>query len=403
MLTASISFACTTAVVSGKHTRDGRPLLWKHRDTWAIHNKIMQFHDGKYEYTGLVNSQDSLGKSVWIGFNSTGFAIMNSASYNLNNDSIEQSGLEGRIIKQALQNCSTVDEFEQMLNQLPKPTRLEANFGVIDGNGGAAYVELGNFNIVKVDANDPLVAPNGYLIRTNFSFSGEAGKGGGYIRYVTASKVFDEAVKNNELSAQAIIQHASRNLSHGLTGDDLHDYASLPADREKMVFFVDYIPRRGSSSSCVVEGVNTGEDPNLTTMWTVLGWPLASVCVPVFLTKDESVPTMLDYNASLGDAPLCHLALELKDRCYSYKWGTCSKYYVNINKLLNADGSGIMQKNQDVENNIFDMSYKLLARWREEGRSEKDIQPFYDSIDKILLKHFKQAFGLDTDESWLKR
>ena len=78
--------ACTTAVISGKHTKDGRPLLWKHRDTWAVNNKIMQFDDGKYVYTGLVNSKDSQGKSVWIGYNETGFGIMNSASYNLNND-----------------------------------------------------------------------------------------------------------------------------------------------------------------------------------------------------------------------------------------------------------------------------------------------------------------------------
>ena len=38
----------------GKYTKDGRPLLWKNRDTWAIHNKIMYFDDGKYEYIGLL-------------------------------------------------------------------------------------------------------------------------------------------------------------------------------------------------------------------------------------------------------------------------------------------------------------------------------------------------------------
>jgi len=112
------SFACTTAVVSGKYTKDGRPLLWKHRDTWSVHNQIVQFDDGKYKYIGLVNSQDSLGKSVWIGYNSTGFAIMNSASYNLNNDTIKQSGREGEIMKKALQTCATVDDFEKLLKKL---------------------------------------------------------------------------------------------------------------------------------------------------------------------------------------------------------------------------------------------------------------------------------------------
>lgn len=154
---------------------------------------------------------------------------MNSASYNLNNDTIKQSGLEGRIMKKALQTCATVDDFEKLLKKLPQPTRLEANFGVIDG------------------------------------------KGGGYIRYATANKVFDEAVKNNNLSAQSIIQKGSRNLTHSLTGTNLWNYASLKAGTRKMVFFYDYIPRKSSASSCVVEGVNAGENPALTTMWTVLG------------------------------------------------------------------------------------------------------------------------------------
>ena len=32
------SRACTSAIVSGAITRDGRPILWKHRDTSAGHN-----------------------------------------------------------------------------------------------------------------------------------------------------------------------------------------------------------------------------------------------------------------------------------------------------------------------------------------------------------------------------
>ena len=78
------SQACTTAIVSGKYTVDGRPLLFKHRDTGFLQNKLMYFSDGKYDYIATVNSVDKKGNEVWAGFNSAGFAIMNSEAYNLN-------------------------------------------------------------------------------------------------------------------------------------------------------------------------------------------------------------------------------------------------------------------------------------------------------------------------------
>jgi len=44
--------ACTVAVISGKYTKDGRPLLWKNRDTNYINNQIMFFNEGKYDFMG---------------------------------------------------------------------------------------------------------------------------------------------------------------------------------------------------------------------------------------------------------------------------------------------------------------------------------------------------------------
>lgn len=39
-------FACTTAVVSGRATVDGRPILWKNRDTSAQHNNVVLLSEG---------------------------------------------------------------------------------------------------------------------------------------------------------------------------------------------------------------------------------------------------------------------------------------------------------------------------------------------------------------------
>ena len=47
-------FPCTTAIVSGKFTKNGRPLLLKHRDSGFMQNKLMFFEDGKYDYCDLL-------------------------------------------------------------------------------------------------------------------------------------------------------------------------------------------------------------------------------------------------------------------------------------------------------------------------------------------------------------
>ncbi|MGD2246663.1 MAG: hypothetical protein PVI11_08965 [Candidatus Aminicenantes bacterium] len=99
---------CTTAVFAGKATVDGRPLLWKNRDTSAENNEVAFLSGGIYDVLGLISAGQTT--SVWMGINSAGFAIENSLSSDLEGSS---SGDNGSFMKQALQNCATVDEFEQ--------------------------------------------------------------------------------------------------------------------------------------------------------------------------------------------------------------------------------------------------------------------------------------------------
>jgi hypothetical protein len=75
-------FACTSAIITGKVTKDGRPLLWKHRDTGEEQNRIEFFSSGIYKFLALVNSANAIDEA-WTGTNEKGFSIMNTASYNL--------------------------------------------------------------------------------------------------------------------------------------------------------------------------------------------------------------------------------------------------------------------------------------------------------------------------------
>ncbi len=58
-------------------------MLWKNRDADGSDNQVVFLADGKYPYVGLVNRGDTMGLQIWAGANTAGFAIMNSASYNL--------------------------------------------------------------------------------------------------------------------------------------------------------------------------------------------------------------------------------------------------------------------------------------------------------------------------------
>ncbi|MDE5759676.1 MAG: hypothetical protein K2I11_01630, partial [Bacteroides sp.] len=60
--------ACTSAVVSGKVTPDGRPLLWKNRDTDYLRNHVAYVKGEKYDFIADVNSDNFPGlQEAWIG------------------------------------------------------------------------------------------------------------------------------------------------------------------------------------------------------------------------------------------------------------------------------------------------------------------------------------------------
>ncbi len=386
-------FPCTTAVVSGKATNDGRPLLLKNRDADALQNKLVYFFDGKYRFMGLVNSEDINNKEVWCGFNEFGFGIMNSASYNLKvNDTTKISDLEGIIMKMALEQCKTLEDFEKMLNDLPKPLGVEANFGVIDANGGAAYYETDNFKFIKFDVNDPAVAPNGYLIRTNFSISGQENKGYGYIRYQTASEIFSKKYDNGKLSFEFLINDVPRCLVHSFTNTDLTK--NLPDEKQNnFVYFKDYIPRHSTSAAIVIQGVKENESASFTTMWSIIGFPLTSVVVPIWLLDDGSLPKVLVADET-GNAPLCNLALKLKDKVFSNQ-NDASENYLNLAELMNKENTGVRQVLIPIEDAILSKSKQKLNGWRESKINQTEAKDFYNWVDENVLNEMKSKFQMN--------
>lgn len=388
-------WSCTTFLMSGKYTPDGRPILYKHRDTGTLDNALVFFTDGKYQYIGMVDSKESWKQEVWGGFNSAGFAIINSAAYNNNyGDTTKFADQEGVVMKLALMSCATLADFEKMLAEMPKPLGVDANFGVIDAQGGAAYYETGNFSFKKIDANDPALAPYGLLIRTNHSFTGTPDAGGGYIRFAAASEALNMALAQKKLDPQYLLNSISRNLKHSLTGVNLR--ADLPADEATTTFrnFEDFIPRTSSASVVMVIGAAKGEDPDNAMMWTLTGFPLTTVAVPVWVSAGRNLPQVVSMKENMH-APLCDAAMTLKRQLFPITRGSGGKY-MNVALLLNEEKTGFLQKLEPAEDEIFQKTAEMMATMTVKGKPQKEkILEHYKWIDAYIIRSYKELFGIE--------
>ncbi|MBN2244758.1 MAG: hypothetical protein JW755_02830, partial [Candidatus Aminicenantes bacterium] len=246
---------CTIAVVSGKATPDGRPLLWKNRDTTHFINKILYIKGPKYAFLGNFNAEDENLEEVWAGLNIKGFAIINASSTDL----IEKEGEEsqnGEFMQQALGTCANISEFENLLEETKGKRNVSATFGVIDAQGNACFYETGNSAHEKFDANDPRVAPQGFIIRTNFAFTAPAEKqGGGFIRFERAQHLFQAAAAESRLDYRFILQDVARDLVNERIGSNPL-YRNLTADPRFPLYINtnDTINRNSTVSSFLFHG-----------------------------------------------------------------------------------------------------------------------------------------------------
>ena len=388
------AIACTSAIISGKVTLDGRPLLWKHRDTGEEQNRVQFFATGTYRFLALVNSPDPEGEA-WTGTNEAGFSIMNTASYNLKglDDKTKEADREGVLMFKALSVCRNLLDFERFLDTLKRPMGVEANFGVIDAEGGAAYYEVNNFSYTKLDVNDQKVAPLGYLIVTNYSYSGRFNEGMGYIRQQNAIDIFAKIAPTCKITPLWIAQEASRSFYHSLLGIDLTKTNQINEMGNGWFIDQDFIPRKSTSASVVVQGVLPGEDPQMTIMWTMLGYPPASVLIPLWVKSGDKQPALLLKTAHSENAPLCEWAVMLKHQSFSIERGNGGRYFY-WRGIYNNQGTGYMQKLKPVEERIYEFFQPKITRWREKGQIDAvDLGRSYTTISDWITEIYNRLLN----------
>ena len=356
-------YACTSVIISASASPDGRPMMWKNRDTGYLDNRLEHFKGEKYSFVGLVNSkQGELGREVWIGSNTAGFSIMNTASYCLKDDDVPSSDMdrEGVLMARALEICATLRDFEHFLDTLTRPMGVEANFGCIDAFGGAAYYETSNRGYVKRDVSG---MKDGYCVVTNFSVTGRKKDWRGVERFRTASSIFARQSKSagrfNRMDPFVVMDSLSRSYEH--QGDNL------------------YIPRYLTSSVVVIQGVKPWESPLNTVLWVALGYPDSAMMIPVPVTEEDHIPVGFKRTSDNELCEACELSLKIKKDIFPKgRKGPVDFTYANASR-------GCMQK---MERGVADEFMNLFDSY---VSSRISYISYLQKYDEISVKYIEKV------------
>lgn len=129
-------------------------------------------------------------------------------------------------------------------------------------------------------------------------------------------------------------------------------------------------------------------NPELTTMWTALGYPPTSVAIPLWVKMGKDQPALVTYNETYQTAPLDWHSVQLQKKVYSIHRGNGQKY-LHWQLLWNDAQTGYIQQLRPVENRIFDLFNRHKAEWEQNGLDIEKIQRLYQDVDPTVNKAFQ--------------
>ena len=263
------SEGCTIGVASGHVTADGRPIFCKVRDTSDERQQLCYTAGVPYDYIGVRSE----GGGIFMGMNEAGVATGNSLVKLTSGDA--PNSLFQRHI---LENYDTLDQIRNYIQSEVNAGTCSASgcFPFIDTDGDASIFEVNRADwFLEYDSMDPdreAQGLRGFVVRANefhqrSDGTDDTGIGG---RYESGTYNVKGLIGIGELSAMTI--------THG------NDYTN---DFE----FVRYGPGRALSeisrpttrSAIAVHGVAPDEDPELATMWVILGQSNYGIAVPTWV------------------------------------------------------------------------------------------------------------------------
>ena len=384
-LSTGTATACTTAVISGRATADGRPLLWKNRDAKSRQNEVVYLGDGRFACVAVADAGNT--SNIWMGVNTAGLCVENSLSRDLHGETGRGDG-NGRFMRRILQTCATVADVKQLLERTDATGRAtQANIGVIDATGGACLFETGPHTHRMFDANDPAIAPAGYIVRSNFATTAQtppcaadvAAQAGVYSgeRYLRGCGLIDRRLVVNRIDLPFVLRHLCRDLAdpagQAYPGSVNGTAGTLPVRIDTTAT----ICRGSTVSAAVFQGIKPGEDPRCTTMWVLLGDPAFSVAVPCWAGAGEVAEELDGPKVSR----FCTATLALRNQHY-----TPGAHELRADRL-----PAVWQRLWTQEDAVLRETTALLDGWRVSPPSRVEQAEAHSRLVRHSLKVLEQA------------
>jgi hypothetical protein len=379
-LLTSSAIACTIGAFGTGSTSDGRPVLWKNRDV-SNANQAMRFLQGsRFRYVTNIYAGDTL--NAWAGINEAGFAIMNSNSFNIDDD-------DGTVMNLALGSCASLDDFARLLDSLNVNGRqTPANYGAFDATGSAAVFEASNDFYVRHNTSEDSLD---FLIRANYSMSGNPARQTGRNRYLRAMQLALPVAAAQLVDVRFVVRTLARDL-----GALNFDPYPLPFDSVLGGLPRGFLPTESSlcrvttRSVEVMVGPRPGASPATGMMWVMLGPAEVSLPIPLWVQAGP----VHEFLGGEGTALLCDEALRLHEYVHSSDEFPAA---VNTFRLSDMYSSFV-----PTESALFVMVDSAEDAWGVAGPSPEQARAVTDRAVSAVLNAYLDFWDRVNRESELR-
>ena len=305
----NIGQTCTIAVVSGKVTEDGRPLLFKTRDERDEYRQEVKYYkpqgDEKYGHMSVVKWGFSRGSNLYpdvingAGINDEGLIISNTTVSGIN-PANEITNSNMYLLNYAISHCKNLLEFEELLDSwhtIKKFSTVHGNFALVDSEGGAAMYEVyapiqgAKVRWEKFDANSATDRDGnftGFVVRTNDNQWSPYS--GGAAREKRANEILRGLVNRGNISYKSLMRDLARDVCGDVEKVDVkaleQEGVKINADLEAKdihnFFTESCISRYNTNFAFIGRGIKNDEDKRLINMWVNLGEPSVGIFTPYF-------------------------------------------------------------------------------------------------------------------------